>query len=500
MSEAGFSNRPHVETAQVAMSHGDIIDALHHDGEFFIQYFLGDELEFPVPEFHKTSWNLITAEMILYIALALPRGHAKTTLSKLCCVWYLLFTPTRFIVYVSNTHPVAAEAVKDIIGYMQTDNFRKLFGDLDFRVEREGHGYYKFFMNVPDGRGGFTRKFAILKALGAGQQVRGLNIDNERPELAIIDDLEDNENTATPMLQKKLKLWFFGAFMKAMSKKRKKIIYLGNMLSNQSILYSLCEKSELWHSMRYGALLSNGEPLWPELWPVEELQADYLEYQREGLTALWFAEMMNMPMAEGTALIDPSEITYLPQVLPGQQSTAFITYDPAISQKTWANDSALAVHGYVNDRWQIVEVVKGKYPPEQIFFLIMELCTKWNTRIVGIEKGAFQLGLKLIFDILMKAHNQQFFVYEVPHKNVSKVERLAAWCAALKKRFWVLTEGEQTVTHQLISFDPLKSNNIDDVIDACAMGMTMTELYMAEITEQFSMSEDQYKITRVIAN
>lgn len=488
------------ETVDVGMDQNDIIEALHKDGEFFINYYLGDELEFPVPEFHKKGWNLITAEMIFYIALALPRGHAKTTLSKLCCVWYLIFTPTRFIVYVSNTANVAIEACQDIIGYMETANHQKLFGELNFKIRREGHGYYKFTMKCPNGEGGFYEKFVILKALGAGQQVRGLNIDNQRPELAVVDDLEDNDNTATPMLQKKLKVWFFGAFMKAMSKKRKKIIYLGNMLSNQSILYSIVEKSTLWHSMRFGALLSNGQPLWPEMWSVQELKDDYLEYQREGLTALWFAEMMNLPMSEGTALIDPSDITYLPLVIPGEQKTAFITYDPAVSQKTWANDSALAVHAYVKDRWQIVEVVKGKYSLEQIFFIIVELCQRWNTRIVGIEAGAFQIGIKLIFDILMKAHSQSFETYEIMHKNKSKVERLAAWSAALKTKHWVLTEGDQVVTQQLITFDPLKTNNVDDVIDACAMGMTMTELYMIDIMEQYTITNATYEVTTVIGN
>lgn len=500
MSDTGFADVKYVETQQVGMRREDIVEALKGSGAYFIQFFLGDELHFPVPDFHIESWDLITEEMIFYIALALPRGHAKTTLSKLCCVWYLLFTDTRFIVYVSNTANIASEACKDIVGYLRSFNFISVFGEAIFEVDQEARGYYKFWLSIPDGRGGFKKKFCILKSLGAGQQVRGLNIDNERPQLAVVDDLEDNENTATPLLQKKLKLWFFGAFFKAMSKKRKKIIYLGNMLSNQSILYTLCEKLDSWYSIRYGALLSNGKPLWPEMWSLEEIQRDYIEYQRMGLSALWFAEMMNMPMAEGTALIDPEEITYLAPVIPGEQSTAFITYDPAISVKTWANDSALAVHAYVKDRWQIVEVISGKYPPEKIFFLIVELCVKWNTRVVGIERGAFEVGLKLIFDILMKAHAQSFYTYEIPHKNKSKVERLAVWCAALKKKFWVLTEGDQVITQQLMAFDPLRSNNVDDIIDACSMGMVMTELYMPEIMNQFKFSEDQYKVTHVYGN
>lgn len=500
MSYEDFKLDKGVETIDVEMGRDDIIEALHKDGKFFINFFLHDELTYDVPEFHIECWNHITNEMILYIALALPRGHAKTTLSKLCCVWYFLFTDTRFIVYVSNTAPIAAEACKDIIAYIRSDNFAQIFGEPQFTVDREGHGYYKFHLQVPDGRGGFRSKFCILKALGAGQQVRGLNVDNERPQLAVVDDLEDDENTGTPALQKKLKKWFYGAFIKALSKKRKKVIYLGNMLSNQSILYQLCEKSEYWHSIRKGALLSNGLPLWSDMWSLDDLRRDFVEYQNMGQTALWFAEMMNMPMAEGTALITPEEITYLPPIIPGQQSTAFITYDPAISLKTWANDSAIIVHAYVCDRWQIVEVFCGKYEPEKIFHILIELCQKWNTRCVGIEGGAYQLGLKVIFDILMKAYNQSFNVYEIPHQNRAKTERLAVWCAALRKKIWCLTEGDHVITQQLISFDPLKSNNVDDVIDACSMGIVMTERYMPEIMEQFKFANNTYTPNRVIGN
>lgn len=493
-----FQAKRAVETEQVGLEQGDIIEALHKDGEFYINFYLGDELEFPVPKFHIDGWNLITQETIHYIALALPRGHAKTTLSKLCCVWYLLFTPTRFIVYVSNTANVAVEACQDIIKYLENPNHRAIFGEIRFTIRREGHGYYKFYMKCPDGNGGFYEKFVILKALGAGQQVRGLNIDNQRPELAIVDDLEDNDNTATPMLQKKLKIWFFGAFMKAMSKKRHKVIYLGNMLSNQSILYYIVTQSKQWHSMRFGCLLSDGSPLWPEMWPLEAIKADYIEYQKNGLANIWFAEMMNLPMAEGTALIDPADIMYLPIVTPGEQKNAFITYDPAISQKTWANESAVAVHAWVRDRWQIVEIVSGKYELDQVFWIILELCLKWNTRCVGIEKGAFQIGIKFIFDLLMKSHNQRFDIYEVEHKNRSKVERLAAWASLLRNKTWVLTEGDQVVTQQLIGFDPLKTNNIDDVIDACAMGPVMTEYYMIEIMEQYTIDDKSYKLTNVV--
>jgi hypothetical protein len=69
---------------------------LRTDAEFFIEFFLADQLDMPVPEFHKEIWSLLTDLEKERVLLAIPRDHAKTTLAKLIVVWYWLFTPHRF--------------------------------------------------------------------------------------------------------------------------------------------------------------------------------------------------------------------------------------------------------------------------------------------------------------------------------------------------------------------------------------------------------------------
>src|SRR3546814_1749936 len=81
-------------------------------------------------------------------------------------------------------------------------------------------------------------KKCSLHAVGAGQQMRGINIDNQRPDMAVVDDVEDNENTESELLQKKLDRWIFGPFLTALAR-RKKVIWLGNMLQKTSLLARL---------------------------------------------------------------------------------------------------------------------------------------------------------------------------------------------------------------------------------------------------------------------
>lgn len=480
------------ETEDVALSYEDVLYALEYDCRFFIQFFIGEELEFHIPDFHVESWETMTMDGILKIALALPRGHAKTTLMKLCCIWHFLFRHYRFILYVSNTQPVASEACKDIANYLRCDNFVAMFGVVIFSMEQDQKGQYDFTLEIRQADGTYKTKKCILRARGAGQQVRGLNIGNVRPELACVDDLEDDDNTATPGLIKKLWTWFYGPFIKALSRNKPKIIYAGNMLSNKSLLHYFCSENSGWHSIRYGCIRSTGEPLWKDLWPIEAIRADFVEYQKLGMIARWFAEMMNLPMAEGQGLILSEDIPYAVLILPGQQEMAFVTVDPAISQATYANDSAVVVHAYRNGVWVIAQYTTGKFQPDALFHVIVTLCLMWQTRAVGVESAGYQRVLEFVWKAMMIVTKQSFEICMVPHYNKNKTERLIAFCSLLRKKVWALQEGDFAVTEELLAYDPMKANNKDDLIDACSMGVTMTQLYMSVIMQFYSVDETQF--------
>lgn len=452
-----------------------IIAALEHDAEFFIQFFIGDEIDLPVPQFHKDIFYLMTIIEWLYFVCAIPRDHAKTTLAKLACVWYFLFSPVRFIVYISSSHEMAVPSVVDIIEFMQTDNFIEVFGAVEFYIKQDGKGFYKFKL-----RG----KICILKAFGAGQHVRGLNVDNNRPQLAICDDIEDNQNIATEQLALKLKRWFYGPFKKALDKRGHKIIQLGNMITHKSLLQEHI-KSQFWHSRLYGCILSNGKPLWPDVWPIEKLKKDFQQYQEAGTVDIWFAEMMNQPVMGSNGIISADEIFYLPALMPGDQEYAFMTLDLAISNREWAHATVPAVHAWTGDCWQITEYhqIFG-IDPITLFWKIIPIIQKWNIHYVGIEDVAYQASLKFVFAHLCLENNIENLHFVPVYATSRKNERIAPWAGMLKNQHYALTEGDFLATQQLLMYDPQKKENDCDIIDSCAYGPQMTQNYIFDIIEK----------------
>src|SRR3546814_1172847 len=83
------------DTVDAVATRQEIIDRLKWDGEFFIEFHLADELTSQVPRLHVEVWGILTSTAMQRVLLAIPRDHAKTTLSKMAVVWSFRYTNHR---------------------------------------------------------------------------------------------------------------------------------------------------------------------------------------------------------------------------------------------------------------------------------------------------------------------------------------------------------------------------------------------------------------------
>lgn len=480
------NSRP--ESVDAVASRGEIVARLEADGEFFIEFFLHEELTSPVPFFHWGEiWPLLTNTALPRVLLAIPRDHAKTTLSKLAVVWYFLFTNHRFCVYLSNTNTIAKNACKDIIGYFNSPNFVATYGRIKMLKESETDSLWIFEIPMKDGR----VKKCILRAVGAGQQMRGINIDNQRPDIAVVDDVEDNENTESENLQKKLDRWIFGPFLKALAR-RKKIIWLGNMLQKTSLLARLSTRPN-WNPVVFGAIVQDaatGEfrPLWPERWPMAELVEDFQEYVELGLIETWMCEMMNMP-GHGMDGFTQEQIHYQPLPAPDDLLATWLVLDPAFGESSSNDDSSITVHALPRDGCpMVVEHITGKMKESEIFDNMILLAQRWNAYVWGIEAVAAQRVLIPFFQILLSTKLLNRQVEMIPlmaGRGDPKVARIKAWVGLMAKKEYAVYEGAVEITQQLLGYNMKKKSNRDDLIDSCAYGPQILMQYEGLLTASF---------------
>lgn len=477
----------------------ELIELLTTSPLALINFLIPEELVYAVPDFHIEMLSAMTDEEITHLAIAIPRGHAKTTLLKIAAFKLLMFTHRRFGLYVSDTFTLAANACLDIVRLLQRPQVEQVFGKIEFLTIQESKGYYQFVLPALRHK---PQKLCMLKAVGRGGQVRGMNIDNQRPEFLLADDIENSETIKSEMGYQNIKQWWYGPLEPAIDKTAPKIIHIGNLTTSISLLADQL-KSSKWYSIRYGAVLSNGKPLWEDKFSLAFLNTMMQDYKTQGMLHIFMAEMMNQPMAGNVQLISADDFITYPQLFPDQLKHVFITIDPAHSSETWAHKSAITVHGFCDDAtddgigyWQIVDyVAEIGLDPFQLFQKVVDLCRKWNVGVVGIETVAYQAVLKPLFDQFKLHYGMEYLEFVGILSRRAKTERIYAWVALIKNKTYRLANNQAPIITQLLAYNPMSKHNDDDIIDAGSMGVIMLDRYSHIIYRETRNHKTQEIIT-----
>lgn len=123
------------------------------------------------------------------------RGIGKSTLLSILVARHIMFRLSSFILYISKSETMAAlrtEAIKRMLVSNKIIRELPMFGDIRFRDPDdvdESFSKSSWVARWP----GDPDDGIIVMPRGAGQQVRGLLYGFRRPDLIIIDDLEDKE-------------------------------------------------------------------------------------------------------------------------------------------------------------------------------------------------------------------------------------------------------------------------------------------------------------------
>ena len=283
--------------------------------------------------------------------------------------------------------------------------------------------------------------------------------------------------------------------MKCFDKRNNKIIHIGNLIKHQQMLREHIE-SDHWTATRYGAIKSNGEPLWKTMFSLVKLKAEYHRYQEAGVGHIWMAEMMNMPSPAGSGLITSSDIILHPGPQPGGDYYGCVTIDPAFSSNRWANKCCLYAHVFYDEVWHSAEHIAEKgLDPFGIFNKAVELCTRWGLTVIGIESVQFQAVLKPMFEywaIQYNIHYLKFF--NINDSKVAKTPRLYGWASMIRAGDYLLNESDTDVMDQLLAYNPNLKDNDDDIIDAGSFIVEMTEQYHHEMMNTFDLNAKEVRV------
>jgi hypothetical protein len=253
------------------------------------------------PTFHVEILN--AALNYQYLAVVAPRGSSKSTLlTFLLPAWAICFKKHHHIVLLQSTFEKAATSIATITDLLRSDQVKTDFGMV---IEKDTKGEVIF--RHPDG----FRIRVIGKGAEQMSKIRGEKFGAWRPNLIIMDDLEDDVTAKNAELRVQTRQLFDRAVVKSVDKAKHQIIAIGTIFHDDCLISRLIHKDyypdykKLFYQVRmsrnsFNPVTETYEAeeysLWPERWSMAEIQQEELDDPDTFST-----EMMNNPSSGASA-------------------------------------------------------------------------------------------------------------------------------------------------------------------------------------------------------
>jgi len=407
----------------------------------FANVYFSHHVSKPVSRMHKELYPLLEqliAEPGARIAVAAPRGSAKSTLvSLLFVLWCICYRRKRFIVIISDTADKAQGFLDEVKQELVVN--RHLIEAFPEVCEQGGT-----YPRPPRWRAGeiITNNGIKVMAQGWGQNLRGQRHGAHRPDLILLDDVESADNTHSSEMRQKVDAWFNRTVLKA-GTPSSHVIVVGTIQHYDSLLAKLTDpaKSPTWRSRIYRsiskwsanadlwqkwasilrkretykgtegpeaarryfedhskAMLKGTEVLWPE---VEDYYTLMLMRETEG-PAAFDAEKQNEPVNPEDCFFLEADFVFWDDRWPNEETLVahlgknaqFVgACDPSLGKEgRRADDSAIItlLRDSVSGTLYVVDADIARRKPDRILETILEYQRLRKYRRFGFEANQFQ--------------------------------------------------------------------------------------------------------------
>lgn len=455
------------------------------DPLFFTHTFFPKTARQASPDFHEDLWTLLE-NTDRYVGIEMFRGSAKTSLARICCAKRVAYAISRTILFVSSSQ---AHAVRSVRWLKAQITHNRAFAEF-FQLSKGA----KWKDDEIEIINGLENCRINVIAVGLTGQIRGLNLDDYRPDFIIIDDPDDEESTGTPEQRRKQSELFFGALQNSLAPASEcptaKMALLQTGLHREDLI-NTCHKDPSWTTIKepcfvYGSGGRPEESAWPERWTFDTLMKEKRAYVARGQIHVWLREMECKIVSSETALFNPTFLKFY-EDLPETMIT-FIGIDPASSEAKDAHKSAIVCWGVYRGKAYLLDyyTARGKNP-EELWTEFFRMATTWNPRLVGIETIAYQRTLAWYFRQKMAATNTWFAIREVQDRR-KKSDRI------VQAHNGRLYNGQMHVRREHAEFiEALTDYTAEedfDILDASAIALDLSTPHINSAYGEVSIFDD----------
>ena len=226
------------------------------------------------------------------LIINMPPRHTKSEFaSYLFPAWFLGQYPEKKIIQTAHTAELAVGFGRKVRNLINQDDFQSVFPGIELSSDSKAAGRWN------------TNKKGDYFAIGVGGAVTGKGAD-----VLIIDDPHSEQEAAlgayNPEVYDKVYEWYTSGPRQRLQPGGSIIVVMTRWsvrdLTGQ-IIKSATQRqgADEWEVIELPAIMPSGDPLWPEFWPIDQLEA----LKAELPISKWSAQYQQDPTSEEGALI-----------------------------------------------------------------------------------------------------------------------------------------------------------------------------------------------------
>ena len=277
----------------------------------------------------------IAAGKLKRLIINLGPRHTKSFFgSYLFPSWFLGKFPNKKVIQASNTADLAVGFGRQVRNLVSSEEYAKIFHGVSLRQDSKAAGRWA------------TNQDGEYYAIGVGGTMTGKGAD-----LLIIDDPHSEGEAALgdPTVYEKTYEWYTSGPRQRLQPGAAIVVIMTRWAKNDltgKILKDAAELGRLdeWEVIELPAIMPSGNPLWPEFWPLEELEA----LRDELPPAKWNAQYQQNPTSEEGAIVKREWWKVWENETPPNCKFLIQSWDTAFTKNERSDYSACTTWGVFN--------------------------------------------------------------------------------------------------------------------------------------------------------
>lgn len=451
------------------------------DSDLYTRHFFPNTFRMASPPKHRELWSVLDDPRHRYVVTDMFRGSGKTTHLRAFTSKRIAYGLSRTILYIGASEADAGRSVQWLRAAVDRNfHWASTYG------LKPGRKWGEFELEIINEAAGHTIN---ILGLGISGSTRGVNFDDYRPDLIILDDTINDENAATKEQREKHRDLILGAVKESLApateEPNAKLVF-SNTPQHEEDAHQQAKKDPQFKAVFFGCWtdetmdlpLEEQQSSWPERYPTETLRAEKRAAIARNMLSTFIREMECRLITAETAAFKREWLTLLPRGIIHPPQLCVLGIDPVqpptdkqvekdLQTKDWEAHVVVGLH---KGRYTILDVEKNRgHQPDWSVKNAISMGRQYRIARMAVETLGYQRTLKWHLEQEMKRIGIHFVVVAVDDKRKKFARIMAAIQPLASQGLLDVPEHLEDFLEQYLRYPKIAH---DDVLDAAAIAIT----------------------------